>query len=1199
MSGFAHLHVHTEYSLLDGACRISRLVVRVKELGQTAVAVTDHGAMFGVYDFYKAAKDSGVHPVIGCEVYVAPRKRTDKLSELDDRAMHLVLLCENETGYRNLIKMVSLAYTEGFYKKPRIDLELLAQHAQGLIGLSACLAGEIPRALEAGDYDRAKAAAERYERILGRGNFYLEVQDHGIPLQRTVNEGILRIARETGIPLVATNDAHYLTKDEAPMQEILMCVQTGKKLEDKDRMRFETSEFYIKSEEEMRALFPELPQALENTVRIAERCQLEFDFTGYILPKYDTGTDEDSESYFRRICREGFIRRYGHDAPESYRERLEYELDVISRMGYTDYYLIVGDYVNFAKRVGIPVGPGRGSGAGSIAAYCMQITDICPMQYSLYFERFLNPERVSMPDFDIDFCPKRRQEMIDYMGQRYGADHVSQIVTFGTMAARSVIRDTGRVLGMPLPQVDTLAKMVPNDLHITIEKALSYPNSELKAACESDPAVQKLIDVARWMEGMPKNTSTHAAGVVVTPKPVSEYVPLATNDNVVVTQFPMETIGKLGLVKMDFLGLRNLTIIDDAVQIIRQTEPDFAITEIPDNDPETFRMLAEGKTCGVFQLESPGMTAVAVGLRAQSIEDICALIALYRPGPMDAIPQFIEGKRHPEQVKYAHPLLKEILDITYGCPLYQEQVMSIFRVLAGYSMGRADVVRRAISKKKAGELEKQEHDFIYGNPAEGIPGCLSNGIPEDVAREIFQQVLSFGGYAFNKAHSAAYALVSYQTAYLKCHYPQAYMGALLSSVLGNVGKVAEYIGECKNMGIAILPPDVNRSEALFTVEGQNIRFGLGSIKNVGEKNIEDIVSERREQGPYTGFGDFCRRISRHEVNGKTVEWLIRAGACDGFGLFRSQMLNIYESIISDAIRERRTAIEGQMNLFGEEEPAMASEPVPPQIREYGDRERFAMEKEATGIYLSGHPMDAYRPMFAAANCIPVRELYAEETGEDEGGAGMAGNLHYDNQTVTVGGILTAVKQKTTKTSQLMAFATLEDATGTVEMLIFPKVLTACGGYVRQENAVLVRGRVSIEENKPPKILVEELVLAGSELTQNGPPSERYAPAEQVRSDRNVPTAPYTAPREQEPGTPAPMGASPDAKLYLRVFDESEDFFKRLCGLFTMFPGNRPVVLYYPQSGRKLGARQDQWVSDDPRLYKELERLLGQENVRLK
>lgn len=1186
MADFVHLHVHTEYSLLDGACRISRLMDYVKSIGQSAIAITDHGAMFGVYDFYRAAKAAGVKPIIGCEVYVAPRSRFDRQSE-DAHASHLVLLCENREGYRNLCKLVSCAYTEGFYKKPRIDLELLEQHADGLIGLSACLAGDVARHLSAEDYDGALSCARGYDRIFGHGNFFLELQDHQIPEQKLVNRGIRRLHSETGIPMVITNDAHYIRKEEAELQDVLMCIQTGKTVDTPDRLRFSTQEFYIKSADELRELFPDDEAAFENTVKIAERCQSDFfDFTGYILPQYQAETGEDSKTYLRRKSEEGFLRRYGENAPQAYRDRLNYELDVIIQIGFADYYLIVWDYVQYARSREIPVGPGRGSGAGSLVAYCMGITNICPMKYALYFERFLNPERVSMPDFDVDFCPKRRGEVIQYMSERYGAEHVAQIVTFGTMAARSVIRDVGRAFGVPLTQVDALAKLVPNELHMTIEKALQK-SADLKAQYEQDETTHRLIDTAMWLEGMPKNTSTHAAGVVLTPKATSEYVPLAVNENVVVTQFPMTSIGDLGLVKMDFLGLRNLTIIADAERMIRETQPDFRIEQIPDDDPQTFQMLAEGKTCGVFQLESAGMTSVAVGMQAQSIEEICAVIALYRPGPMESIPKFIDGKKHPERVSYAHPMLKDILDVTYGCPLYQEQVMMIFRKLAGYSMGRADIVRRAISKKKTEALRQERENFLYGNEKEGIPGCIANGVDEKTATEIFEAVLDFGGYAFNKAHSAAYAMVSYQTAYLKCRYPQEYMGALLSSVLGNPAKVAEYIGECKTMGIAILPPDVNRSEMHFAVDGKDIRFGMCAIKNVSEKLIADLVDERRANGPFMGFADFCSRMSRHELNSKTVEWLIKAGACDCFGLNRMQMLNAYDNLIASAILERKSKIEGQLSLFGEEEDQRVNEPVIPDMKDFTRRERFAMEKEAMGIYLSGHPADEYQASFRQAGCIAIRELLGEEEEREEPDDSestlLSGNTEYDNREVTIGGVVTALKQKVTKSGQTMAFATVEDLTGAMEILVFPKILTEYGLFLKQENAVILRGRVSLRENEEPKLICERIRLATSNGQETSPPpAETHEPL----------------PMPEEPQEPH-LHFAPEQKLYLRVYNEDQRFFERLKGLFTMFPGTRQAILYYPVSQRRLATDASLRVSDDMRLYRELYRLLGEENVKLK
>ena len=1189
MREFVHLHVHSEYSLLDGACRISEAVARAKELGQTALAITDHGVMYGVYDFWKAATEAGIRPVIGCEIYLAPRTRFDRTYELDAESEHLILLCENETGYRNLMKIVSAAWIEGFYVKPRADVDLLRQHAEGLICLSACIAGRIPRLILKGRYEEAKAFALELSGIFGPDNFYLELQDHGIPEQKTVNAALLRMHAETGLPLVATNDAHYVRREDAELQDVLMCIQTVKKLNDPDRMRFGSDEFYLKSGDEMAALFPSVPEALENTVRIAERCHVEFSFQGYIQPVFPLPPGEtDSAAYLRRLCEEGFTRRYGPDAPQGHRDRLAYELDVITRMGYADYYLIVADYVNYARRTGIPVGPGRGSGAASIAAYCMGITQICPIQYDLSFERFLNPERVSMPDFDVDFCPKRRGEMIDYMVRRYGADHVTQIITFGTMAARGVIRDVGRVLDLSYAEVDKIAKLVPNELHITIDKALEK-SSQLRELCEAEPAVQRLIRIARGLEGMPRNASTHAAGLVVTPRPTVEYVPLSKNDEAVVTQFPMNTVAELGLVKMDFLGLRNLTIIDDTVQQVRKKVPDFSIEAIPDDDAATFQMLAEGKTCGVFQLESSGMTGVAVGMKAQSIEEICAVIALYRPGPMAQIPKYIEGKFHPEKVTYRHPLLKQVLGVTYGCPLYQEQVMEIFRVLGGYSLGHADIVRRAISKKKMSVLEHERNSFIYGNADEGVPGCASRGIDAETAAEIFADIEGFASYGFNKAHAAAYAMVSYQTAYLKCHYPGEYMGALLSSVLDSAGKVAEYSAECKALGIAILPPDVNHSEDGFTVEDGNIRFGLVAVKNVGQKLIEDLVRERQENGLFRSFAEFCRRMSAYDFNKRVAEALIRCGACDGFGLFRSQMLAMYEELIDSASRELARKNENQFCLFGEEEMPETPEPEPPDMEEFSRRELLTMEKETAGIYLSGHPLDEYVRDFEVSRVTPLSEIVGEtgEGGEEEN-AGP--DLSMDGKFVTVGGIVTSVKQKITKTNQTMAFVGFEDLTGSLEMLVFPKTLTACGGYLRQENAVVVRGRVSIREGEEPKLICEDCRPARTAATVE---AEQKAAAEAASFRGPEAPPPYDESNRRTvfDGPPRPAPAA-QKKLFLKVAREEPALFRRLKGLFQMFPGEMPVVIWVSSTNKRLSGGAENLVNGDPRFLAELERLLG-------
>ena len=826
--GFTHLHLHTEYSLLDGACRIEELVGRVKELGQTAVAITDHGVMYGAIDFYKACKAAGVKPIIGCEVYVAPRTRFDRVHELDSGARHLILLCRDEAGYRNLSYMVSMAFTQGFYIKPRIDMDLLREHSQGLIALSACLGGEIPRRLLNGDYEGAKAHALEMQALFGEDGYYLELQNHGLPDQQKVMAGILRLHEETGIPLVCTNDAHYLTREDGEMQDVLLCVQTGKLLEDANRMRYEPQEFYVKSEEEMRALFPNCPEAVENTQRIADACNLEFEFGVRKLPEFKLPEGEtDGDAYFERLCREGFARRYPN-AGQEYVDRLEMEMGVIRQMGFVDYFLIVSDFIGYAKSQGIPVGPGRGSAAGSMVSYCLHITDIHPMKYSLYFERFLNPERVTMPDIDIDFCIRRRQEVIDYVARKYGEDHVAQIVTFGTMKAKAAIRDVGRVMNLPYAEVDAIAKQVPFDLKMTLDKALVLSKG-LSDLYQGDEKVKRLVDMARKIEGMPRNASTHAAGVVITRKPVYEYVPLATNDDVTVTQYTMTTLEELGLLKMDFLGLRNLTILDDAVKMVRQRQPDFQLSDIPDDDPEVFRMLSEGRTSGVFQMESAGMTGVCVGLKPKSIEDITAIIALYRPGPMDSIPKFLACAQNPKLVTYKHPLLEPILSVTYGCIVYQEQVIEIFRRLAGYSLGQADLVRRAMSKKKVKDIERERETFLHGDPKRNIAGCLANGISEAVAQSIYDEIYDFANYAFNKAHAMSYAIVAYQTAWFKCHYTREYMAALLTSVLDSQDKVAEYIAECRDSGIALLPPDINESGPAFTVSGGNIRFGLAAL----------------------------------------------------------------------------------------------------------------------------------------------------------------------------------------------------------------------------------------------------------------------------------------------------------------------------------------------------------------------------------
>ena len=975
---FTHLHLHTEYSLLDGACRIEGLMQRVKALGQTAVAITDHGVMYGCVDFYKAAKKAGVKPIIGCEVYVATRTRFDKVNRIDG-SNHLVLLCKNETGYKNLIKMVSAGFTEGFYNKPRVDHELLEEYHEGLICLSACLAGEIPQALLAGDYEKAKNLARYYEDLFGKGNYYIEIQDHGLDEQRTVLPLLVRLSRETGIPLVATNDAHYLEKEDSRMQHILICIQTNKTVNDDDVLEFGTDEFYVKSTDEMYELFSAWPEACENTNRIAEMCSFDFEFGVTKLPYFVAPDGMDNKEYFVKLCRDGLLRRYGADVPEDIRARLDYEISIIDRMGYINYYLIVFDFINYAKSQGIPVGPGRGSGAGSLAAYCVGITNIDPIKYNLLFERFLNPERVSMPDFDIDFCYERRQEVIDYVIRKYGADHVAQIVTFGTMAARAAIRDVGRVLDMPYGTVDGIAKLVPMEPKMTLTKALSI-SRELKARYDADPQVKELIDMSLKLEGMPRHASTHAAGVVITREAADEYVPLATNDGNPVTQFTMTTIEELGLLKMDFLGLRTLTVIDDAEKMIRKREPGFSMDAVPYDDQRVYAMLNAGETEGVFQMESGGMTQAVMGLQSKSLEDIIAIISLYRPGPMESIPTYIANRHNPGNVKYKTPQLEHILDVTNGCIVYQEQVMQICRELAGFSYGQADLVRRAMSKKKHDVMEKERQHFVHGNtePGHECAGCVANGISETVANAIFDDMSSFASYAFNKAHAAAYAVVAYQTAYLKRHYPREFMAALLTSVLDNTGKVIEYTAECQRMGIRVLPPDINASDAGFTVEGKDIRFGLLALKNVGRNLIATVVRERSGT-PYRSLYDFCKRLHGTEINRRAVESMIKSGAFDNLEAKRRSMMDGVEGILKSVESEARRNLDGQIDLFGaldgEQESGRNVYKLPDSGEEYPYDILLQMEKEVSGLYLSGHPLDHYRPVIEKVSTCRIRSLW--------------------------------------------------------------------------------------------------------------------------------------------------------------------------------------------------------------------------------
>ena len=1150
---FVHLHVHSEYSLLDGACRISGMMDRVKELGQSAIALTDHGVMYGCIDFYKAAKAAGIKPIIGCEVYAARRGMADRVHGIDNDPYHLVLLCENNKGYENLCKLVSEAYINGFYGKPRVDLELLTKYHEGLIALSACLAGGVSQKLLEEDYEGAKDYALKMAEVFGEGNFFLELQDHGIEEQRPVNQGIMRIARETGLPLVVSNDAHYLRREDATMQDVLLCIQTGKTVDDPNRMKFQTEEFYLKSEEELRALFPNCDEAFENTARIADRCNVEFVFNQYHLPTFPVPAGYTNEEYFRKLCMDGFRERYDNP-PQEYLDRLEYEIGVISRMGYVNYYLIVWDFIRYAKDSGIPVGPGRGSGAASIVAYCMHITEVDPMKYALIFERFLNPERVSMPDFDTDFCQERRGEVIDYVMHKYGADHVAQIATFGTMAARGAIRDVGRALNFTYAETDVVAKLVPTmPLHITLKESLEV-SPKLKEMYDNDERVRTLIDTAMSLEGMPRNTSTHAAGVVITAEPVCNYVPLSCNDETIVTQYTMTTIEELGLLKMDFLGLRNLTVIKDAEEQIRKTQPDFSIDTVPDDDPATFAMLAEGKTQGVFQLESAGITGVCVNMKPTSIEDMTAIVALYRPGPMDSIPTFIANKLDHRKITYKTPLLEPILKVTYGCIVYQEQVIEIFRSLGGYTMGQADNIRRAISKKKMKVIEQERKVFVYGDAAQGISGAVAKGVSEAAAQSIYDEIVAFANYAFNKAHAVCYAVVSYQTAYLKCHYPREYMAALMTSVLDSAVKVSGYIAECKELGIATLPPDINHSDDHFTVEGDSIRFGLGAVKNVGRGLIRSMAAKRREGGPFCSMEDFIQRMGEGELNKRAVENFIKCGAMDCFGHHRSELLAVYENMMDSIAASRKKNLDGQIGLFSmmQQEDTAAAIPIP-SLPELDKAELMLMEKETTGIYISGHPMDDYRHLLKGTHVVPIGELMSEES------------TYQDDQIVSVAGVIQTMKMKTTRNNSMMAYVTLEDDTAVIEMLAFSNVINQYGGYLRENQPVVITGRLSMREDKEPQIVINRARPMSDYM--NGAPAVAEKPAQQSQSKT----------------------------LYLKLPTEAGDLFTQIRAILNRFPGKNKVVVYFADTQVRRGST----CMLDEGMLKELVNVLGEDCVVVK
>ncbi|WP_178667888.1 DNA polymerase III subunit alpha [uncultured Eubacterium sp.] len=1135
---FTHLHLHTQFSLLDGACRLSELVSRARELGMTSLAITDHGNMYGAVDFYKECKKQGIKPIIGCEVYVAPHSRFDKDKTRDGKYSHLVLLVKNETGYKNLIKMVSQSFTEGFYFKPRIDRDLLEAHSEGLICLSACVAGEIPQYLLQRDYDSAKRSALWYNSVFGEGNYYLELQNHGLDEERVVADGIKRLADETGIPLVATNDVHYVRREDAEIQQVLICIATNHILGEDTGLEFHSDSFYLKSEQEMAELFADTPQAISNTQVIADKCSFDFEFGTTKLPYFETPDNMNHYDFFRQKCYDGLYERYGRDVPQSYIDRLEYELATVEKMGYTDYYLIVQDFVRFAKSKGIPVGPGRGSGAGSIAAYCIGITDLNPMKYDLIFERFLNPERVSMPDFDIDFCYERRGEVIDYVTKKYGADHVAQIVTFGTLQTKAALRDVGRVLGMPYARVDAIVKMIPNVFHITLDEAVKK-SKELRQAMDEDPQVARLVEIARKVEGMPRNTSTHAAGVVITHDPVSSYVPLATNDDLVVTQYIMTTLEELGLLKMDFLGLRTLTVIDDCARACNVDIEHIAI-----DDEQVYKLFSRGQTEGIFQFESSGMKQMLMSLKPTGLEDLIAATSLYRPGPASQIDTFVHNSNNPQDITYDTPMLEPILKNTYGCMVYQEQVMQIFRELAGYSFGRADVVRRAMSKKKHDVMERERSAFV--------DGCAKNGIAQSVANGIFDKISDFASYAFNKSHAACYALVAYRCAYLKKYHPSQFMAALLTSVLDNSNKVARYIAECKRLGIRLAPPDINSSMKGFTASSDKvINYGLLGIKNLGNDFIEDIIRER-QNGRYKDIFDFCSRLQGGKFNRRAVESLIRCGAFDNMGANRKQMLNALPVILTNIEEKYRRTMYGQVGLFDLNDDFSDSFEMP-NVEEYSKSELLQMEKEMTGLYLSGHPMDRFDNYVKSAGCVRTYDVLD---------AGNEMSSVKDGSVVTLCGSITRISVKQTRSNNMnMAFVTLEDLYGTVEIVLFPKVFAQCSMLITQGNVIAVKGTVSIEEEKEPKILVNSVVEPKADVT---------AQNVEQRTKRNG--------------------------LFLKFSSRRDERVRSAAEILAGYRGDFPVYYYFADEKKYEKLKKELCFSYDEEAIERLRQLLGEDNV---
>ncbi|MCL2873434.1 MAG: DNA polymerase III subunit alpha [Defluviitaleaceae bacterium] len=1169
---FVHLHVHTEYSLLDGSAKISELLTRAKELGMDSLAITDHGVMYGVIDFYKKAKAIGVKPIIGCEVYAASGSRLNKENSKDNFHYHLVLLAENEEGLQNLMKLVSYGFTEGFYYKPRVDIELLRKHSKGIIALSACLAGPVAKPLLDVSYARALEMAVTYDEIFGRGNFYLELQDHGMSEQKTINPQLIQISKETGIPLVCANDSHYVYSTDAQAHDVLLCIQTAKTINDTDRMKFSGDSFYLKSPEEMYELFPDVPEALENTVKIAERCNVEIVFNEYKMPRYSVPEGYTALEYFEKLCREGLEERYKHlDSLSDVEARLAFEIDVISQMGFIDYFLITWDFIKYARDNGISVGPGRGSAAGSIIAYCLGITNIDPIKYNLIFERFLNPERVTMPDIDIDFCYVRRQEVIDYVVEKYGVDHVAQIITFGTMAAKAAIRDVGRALAMPYSAVDRIAKMVPVEIGMNIKKALEM-NPELSDAYDSEDETQTLIDMSLKLEGLPRHASTHAAGVVICDQPVTEYVPLNLNDGVITTQVTMGNLEELGLLKMDFLGLRTLTVIQSAVDEINRTHTEKVdIDNIDFTDKAVYELISAAKTEGVFQLESGGMKSFMKELQPENMEDIIAGISLYRPGPMDFIPKYVKGKRNPKRIKYAHPSLEPILKSTYGCIVYQEQVMQIVRDLAGYSLGRSDLVRRAMSKKKADVMDEERKNFVHGL-GDDVPGCIKNGIPKEVAESIFEDMTDFAKYAFNKSHAAAYAVIGYQTAWLKTHYPVEFMAALMTSVMDSSDKVADYINVCRKMNIEIMPPDINESSENFSVSKGKIRFALLAAKNVGRAVVHTIVSEREQGGNYKSLTDFISRLSGKDLNKRCLESLIKAGAFDSLGGNRMQYMTAYVDILNGIASERKRNIEGQLSLFGfdDDESDTNHKDNLPKLMEYPIKQLLAHEKEVLGVYVSGHPLSEYEE-FISSHVNANSKDFVKQSDEDV----ELESKFKDGDNVCIGGIIATKSVKYTKDNKPMAFLGLEDLYGTTEIIVFPKTYESFGNRLQTDGVIAVKGRVTLKDEEDAKVIAGEIIFHGEEESTN------YKPQSNT----------YTPPVQEEPVS--------NQKLWLKVSRGSVASVSDITKILSGRIGRVPVIVYFEETKEKQLVDEQYWITPSQPLMFELENFLGEDAVVLK